>query len=82
MKYIEELAPGNCFLLKNKHFLLTIDFKSNNKRLCYNLVDGSPLWLDGETIVEDTQIYTMDEKNTIIPIKETQKMEENHVSNI
>lgn len=82
MKYIEELSPGNCFFLNNKHFLLTIDFKSNNKKLCYSLEDGSPLWLDGDSIVDGVQIYTMDEKNTIIPIKETQKMDNNHVSNI
>lgn len=82
MKYIEELIPGNCFLLNNKHFLLTIDFKSNNKKLCYSLDDGSPLWLDGNSIVDDIQIYTMDEKNTIIPIRETKKMDENNVTNL
>lgn len=76
------MLPGNCFILNNKYFLLTIDFKSNNKKLCYGLGDGCPLWLDGETIVEDTQIYTMDEKNTIIPIKETQKMDQVNVANL
>ena len=62
MKYIEELVPGSCFVLNNKHFLLTIDFKSNNKKLCYSLNDGSPLWLNGDSIVDSIEIYTMDEK--------------------
>jgi hypothetical protein len=77
LKYVEEIFPGNCFLHNNNYFILTIDFKSNNKKLCYNLVNGSPVWLSGDTIVEDIQIYTMDDKNTIIPIKETPKHKEN-----
>ena len=81
MKYIEELSPGNCFSYNNNYFLLTIDFKTNSKRLCYNLKSGSPVWLDGSIIVESIQIYTMDEKNTIIPIKETKK-ENTNVSDI
>lgn len=80
MKYIEELIPGNCFLFNNTYYLITIDFKSNNKRLCYNLESGSPCWLTGETIVEDIQIYTMDDKNNIMAIKETKKMDINNVT--
>lgn len=73
MKYIEELSPGECFSFKDSYWIITIDFKNNGKRLCYNLESGNPSWFDADTIVDDIQIYTMDEKNVIIPIKETQK---------
>lgn len=73
MKYIEELYAGQCFDHKDNYWITTIDFKSNGKRLCYNLKSGVPSWFDSDTIVDDIQIYTMDEKNIIIPIKETEK---------
>jgi|688.fasta_scaffold03665_23 hypothetical protein len=77
MKYVEELLAGNCFIYNNNYYLITVNFKSNNQRLCYNLDSGFPHWISGETIVDDIQIYTMDEKNTIIPIKENKKEHKN-----
>ena len=73
MKYIEELLVGSCFLYKNNYYILTADFKSNHQKLCYDLNSGFPKWIFGDTIVDHIQIYTMDEKNTIIPIKEIKK---------
>jgi hypothetical protein len=82
MKYIEEITPGQCFVYEKTYYILTIDFRSNNQKLCYDLTKGSPRWFLPDTIVELLiQIYTMDEKNTIIPIKETTK-ENANVSNI
>lgn len=73
MKYIEELSPGECFVYKNIYYIITSDFKSSGSKLCYSLNNGFPTWLSGDSIVDQIQIYTMDEKNTIIPIKETTK---------
>jgi len=80
LKYIEELVPGNCFIYNNNYYVLTIDFRSNNKKLCYNLQNGSPIWLSEDTIIDNIQIYTMDDKNNITPIKETPKMDAKNVS--
>jgi len=79
MKYIEELDSGDIFTLDDKYFLCTADFKSNGKRLVYSITDGFANWLEGATIVEQTNIYTMDDKNNIAPIK--QYKVENHVPN-
>jgi hypothetical protein len=82
MKYIEEIAPGQCFVCDGTYYVLTIDFRSNNQKLCYDLTKGNPKWFLPETIVELIQIYTMDEKNTIIPIKTTEKTDKSNASNI
>lgn len=82
MKYIEEINAGECFAFDNTYYVLTIDFRSNNQKLAYDLKKGNPRWFLPDTIVNIIQIYTMDEKNTIIPIKTTEKMNENNVSNI
>lgn len=72
MKYLEELCPGDCFLLSESVFLTTCDFKKE-KKLCYNLFNGSPRWLENNTIVQESQVYTLDNNNNIIPIKPTEK---------
>lgn len=79
MKYIEELIPGNSFLYKNQYFIVTSDFKSNQQKLCYNIQSGHAMWFDPDSIVDDIQIYTMDDKNTIIPISKTPKLENENV---
>ncbi len=75
MKYIEELNNGDIFAVDQHTFLLTSDFKKNGSKLAYSLKNGNPKWFEASDIVDAVQIYTMDEKNTIIPIKETQKHE-------
>jgi len=81
MKYIEELISGDCFTFKNSYYIISSDFKANGSKLCFNLNSGNPIWMNSDTIVDQIQIYTMDEKNTIIPIKETTKVDTNNVSN-
>jgi hypothetical protein len=76
MKYIEELRSGNCFLHKDNYYIITIDFKSDNKRLCYNLKNGQPLWFEADSIVEDIQLYTIDKDNNILPIIKTEKIDD------
>ena len=69
MKYIEELAPGECFIANNKHFILTADFKKNGSRLCYDLTSGHAQWFDAVTIVSIEPIYALDKENNFYPIK-------------
>lgn len=73
MKYLEELSPGDCFISTETFFLITCDFKKD-KRLCYNLLNGTPRWLDNNLVVENSPIYTLDNNNNIIPIKPTEKL--------
>lgn len=77
MKYIEELNAGDCFIWNNSTHLITTDFKSTGSRLCYSLIDGSPRWLEGNETVELIQLYTLNDTNTIMPIKETKKEQYN-----
>ena len=73
MKYIEELNPGDCFEYSGKYYVLSCDFKGNGKRMCVSLYDGFSNWLDGECIINPTDIFTMDKDNNIIAIKERKK---------
>lgn len=73
MKYIEELTSGDCFIVDNKPYLLTIDFKSNGSKLAYSLENGSPRWVKNTDIVEIMPVYRLDKDNNIIAIKETKK---------
>ena len=73
MIYIEELEPGDCFVIENNSYLLTCDFKANSDRLCFCLSDGLPKWFSGSTIVSTNPIYYLDVNNNIIPIKESKK---------
>lgn len=73
MKYIEELCGGDCFSHNNIMYVLTKDFKSNGSRSCYSLVDGSSKWFNANDIVNETQIYTLNEGNTIAPVKIIEK---------
>lgn len=69
-KYIEELKAGDTIVYNDQHWLLTIDFKKNGQRLAYSLNNGSPLWMDPSAIVDINPIYSLDDKNNIIPIKQ------------
>lgn len=70
MKYIEELAPGDCFTFNNNKYLLTSDFKSSGTRLSYSLNNGSPKWFEANTMVSQEPIYILDKNNNIIAIKQ------------
>lgn len=73
MKYIEEIEAGDCFEFNKKLYVLTGDFKKNGTRLCIGLVDGSPNWLKQDSIINLTDLFTMDKENNIIAIKERKK---------
>ncbi len=73
MKYIEELNNGDCFLYNGQIFLLTSDFKKNGHKLAYCLSSGLPQWFSGNDMITLNPVYTTDEENNIVPIKETPK---------
>lgn len=80
MKYIEELLSGTTFSIDDKLYLLTCDHKANGFRLCYSLTEGLPQWIGSNTIVEVSPIYTLDQSNNIVPVKETKKDENINIS--
>ena len=69
MKYLEELQNGETFGLNDQYWLLTADFKSNGKRLCYNMNNGHAKWISGNETIELTPLYCLDKDNNILPIK-------------
>lgn len=69
MKYIEELVSGDTFIKDNHIFLLTADFKRNGSRLVYSLKNGHALWLKGSDAVDIYPLYTLDENNNVVSIK-------------
>ena len=70
MKYIEELANGDCFLYNTSTFITTIDFDKNRNRLCINLAAGTPRWFTPETMVEKNPIFILDDDSNILPVKQ------------
>jgi hypothetical protein len=73
MKYIEEISIGDCFILENNKYILTTDFKKSGQRMCVDLVDGSIKWIQGNTIIDQIDIFTVDKDTNIIAIKERKK---------
>ena len=69
MKYLEELESGESFVLDSKYFIVTTDFKSSGKRLCYNLTNGNPQWIEPNIVVALEPIYVMDKENNVLPIR-------------
>lgn len=74
MKYVEELKPGDLFLLKNDRFILTSDYKisseNRQKRLSVNINNGFLQWIDDDAAVEVTDLYYRDKDANIIALKE------------
>lgn len=73
MIYLEELIGGDCFETDGKHYILSQDFKSNGQRMCLNLNNGFPKWLDAKTMVIAIDIFTLDKDNNIIAFKKREK---------
>lgn len=71
--YLEELEAGECFLLNGKAFVYTIDQKKNGDRLCIDLSEGSPRWLNSDSIIEKIAIFYTDMESNIIAIRESKK---------
>lgn len=73
MKYLEELSFGDCFEHGESHYVLSSDFKSNGKKMCLCLKTGFSHWFNGDLMVNVTDLFTMDQNNNIIAIKERSK---------
>lgn len=70
MKFLEELSTGDTFKILNEYFLLSTDFKKNGQRLCFNLKTGQSKWIEANSCVDITPVYTLDNNNNIVPMKE------------
>lgn len=74
MKYIEELKPGDLFLVNNERFILTSDFRLSKedkyKRLSVNISNGFLQWVEDDKIVESLDLYFRDKEGNIIALKE------------
>lgn len=74
MKYVEELKPGDLFLIKNDRFILTSDYRLSKddryKRLSVNIGNGFLQWIDDGQIVDTTDLYYRDKEGNIIALKE------------
>lgn len=74
MKYIEELKPGDLFLVNNERFILTSDFRLSKedkyKRLSVNVSNGFLQWVEDDKIVESLDLYFRDKEGNIIALKE------------
>ena len=69
MKYIEELSPGDIFTKDNKSYLMTVDFKKDNSKLCYSLQNVTPSWFKPSDVVIESPIYFLDETNNVVPVR-------------
>lgn len=74
MKMIEELAFGDCFDLQNQnYFILTQNFRMRDKKKEYQAVsikDGSFKWIKADVVISRIGLYTTDDSNNIVSIKE------------
>ena len=74
MKMIEELSLGDCFDLQNQdYFVLTQNFRLRDKKKEYQVVslkDGTFKWIKADSLVSRIGLYTSDDSNNIISIKE------------
>lgn len=73
MKYLEELLPGNVFSYKNELYLLSIDHRKDQDKRKYgmsiSLVNGTIRWIPDNAMVEEIQLYQLDNNNNFAPIK-------------
>lgn len=72
VKYLEELKHGDTFTFEDSIYVVTTDFRSRKDSwsfLCVKLKTGQVSWLNGNTIVDLSPIYSLDEDNNIVAIK-------------
>jgi hypothetical protein len=77
MKYIEELEIGEFFKFQENLYINTSDFKKDGSRLVLNLRTGSFHWLKKDEMVDFLDVYTLDESNNFVAIKEREKIDVN-----
>jgi hypothetical protein len=74
MKYLEELKPGDLFLIDKKRFILTGDFKSTKdqktKKMSIDIETGFASWLVEDSVVESLDLYYRDKDGNILALKE------------
>lgn len=81
-KFIEELSYGDAFIHGDTYYVLSTDYRKNNDKLCFSLIDGSARWFKSSDIVNKAPLFTMDKDNNIIAIKESKKDVVNQAPNI
>ncbi len=73
-KYLEELSPGDLFVVNDNHFILTADFtnpkSSKAQRMCISVTNGFVSWINNDTIVATVDLYYRDSDSNIIALKE------------
>lgn len=72
---ISKLLFGSTFLFNNEMYILSQDCNRKNQRNCISLNNGSSKWIDEQTEVAPAPVYTLDDKNNFIPLKEDGKYE-------
>lgn len=74
MKYIEELKPGDFFIIDtSKRFILTSDFKIKDKKKYHSAVsieNGFSNWIPEDQVVDIADLYYRDKDNNILLVKE------------
>lgn len=74
MKYVEELKPGDFFIIEtSKRFILTSDFRVKNKKKYHCAVsidNGFSNWIPEDEVVEIADLYYRDKDNNILLVKE------------
>jgi hypothetical protein len=67
------LVPADCFVYQDIIFLLTQDYKKDSSRLAISLADGCSRWFAASTIVEYTDLYTMNSDGHLVMVKNNEK---------
>ena len=74
MKYIEEISPGDLFIVNNARYILSCDYKivSKNKieKMAISIQDWSVKWFGASEIVDIVDLYYRDDDGNILLVKE------------
>jgi hypothetical protein len=81
MKYIEELNYGQIFVYEKQFYILTNNFKHDNKKniqhMCTQLNTGAIRWLDATHIVSCVPVFYQDDRNLLHPIEKPYDIQTN-----
>lgn len=75
MKYIEELKYGQIFEFNSTLVVLTNDYRirqNKTQHKCVLLTNGSAVWYDSDTIVEQPPVFYQDKDNNLKEINYVQ----------
>lgn len=82
MKYLEDIAYGDCFTINGCNYIKTTDFKKNRDSLVINLSNGQSNWMKPDSIIESIDIFTLDKDSNVIAMKERSSDDTNSNQNI